>query len=72
MLDLDDVRWELGRFGKLKSVTARVRGARAQAALGAADQRRGPQVPAAASMASDLPAGLAAAGRIRSTEMTAG
>jgi hypothetical protein len=23
MLDLDDVRWELGRFGKLNSATAR-------------------------------------------------
>ena len=43
MLDLDDVRWELGRFGKLNVRYGK--GARRQgaaAAGGAVDQRRGP------------------------------
>ncbi len=44
MLDLDDVRWELGRFGKLNvrhGKGSRRRGPEAEA--GAADQRRGPE-----------------------------
>jgi hypothetical protein len=44
MLDLDDVRWELGRFGKLN--VRHGKGSRrkgTEAATGAADQRRGPQ-----------------------------
>jgi integrase len=44
MLDLDDVRWELGRFGKLN--VRHGKGSRrkgAEAAAGAADQRRRPE-----------------------------
>ena len=40
MLDLDDVRWELGRFGKLNVRHGKGARRRSQAAAGAADQRR--------------------------------
>ena len=44
MLDLDDVRWELGRFGKLNVRHGKgLAAAGAQAAAGAVDQRRGPR-----------------------------
>ena len=44
MLDLDDVRWELGRFGKLNVRHGKgSRRQRPQTAAGAADQRRRPQ-----------------------------
>ena len=43
MLDLDDVRWELSRFGKLNVRHGKgLAAAGAQAAAGAVDQRRGP------------------------------
>ena len=43
MLDLDDVRWELGRFGKLNVRHGKGSRRRPETAAGAADQRRGPR-----------------------------
>ena len=43
MLDLDDVRWELGRFGAQRPAWQGIAPQGAQAAAGAADQRRRPQ-----------------------------